>query len=118
MKHSGQKGEELAIQFLTEKGYHILEHNFKVIFGEIDIIAKKNHSICFVEVKSRKSRKFGLPEEAITEYKKKKIIRVAQYYIKQKDIKNSLFRFDVVSIQLNERNQLEIRHIRDAFSAC
>jgi putative endonuclease len=115
MNNTGQIGEELAIQYLTKKGYYILDQNFKVPFGEIDIITEKNNCICFVEVKCRKSKKYGLPEEAITSYKKKKIIRVAQYYIKKKHIKNRIIRFDVVSIQFDQHQLKAIRHITNAF---
>jgi len=115
MNNLGQIGEDLAIQCLIRKGYQILEQNFKVPFGEIDIIAEKNNCICFVEVKSRKSKKYGLPEEAITPHKRKKIIRVAQFYIKQKQVKNRIFRFDVISVQFDQYILKEIRHITNAF---
>jgi len=115
MNNLGHIGEDLAIQCLIRKGYQILEQNFKVPFGEIDIIAEKKNCICFVEVKSRKSKKYGLPEEAITPHKKKKIIKVAQFYIKQKQVKNRIFRFDVISVQFDQYILKEIRHITNAF---
>lgn len=115
MNDIGQFGEELSCRYLAQKGYSILERNFKVLFGEIDIIAEKNHCICFVEVKCRKSKRYGLPEEAITSYKKKKIIQVAQFYIKKKRIKNRKFRFDVVAVQFDQQQLKEIRHITNAF---
>jgi len=115
MNNIGQMGEVLTCQFLVKKGYSILEKNFRAPFGEIDIIAKKNNCICFVEVKCRKSMKYGLPEEAVTSYKKKKIIQVAQFYMKKKRIKNSSFRFDVVAIQFNQQGLQTIKHITNAF---
>ncbi len=115
MNNIGQFGEDVASQYLIRKGYHILEQNLKVPFGEIDIIAEKNNCICFVEVKSRKSKKYGLPEEAITSHKKKKIIKVAQFYIKKKKISNRIFRFDVISIQFEQHLLKEIKHIANAF---
>jgi putative endonuclease len=116
MNNIGKIGEEIAVQYLAKNGYIILEKNFKVAFGEIDIIVEKNNCICFVEVKSRKSEKYGLPEEAITQFKKNKIIKVAQLYIKKKHIRNKLFRFDVISINLDKRISIIIRHIKNAFS--
>ena len=115
MNDIGQFGEKLACQYLRKKGYSILEQNFTVPFGEIDIIAEKNKLICFVEVKCRKSKKYGLPEEAITSYKKKKIIQVAQSYIKKKRIKDRKYRFDVVAIQFDQHQLAAIRHITNAF---
>lgn len=115
MNNIGQIGEDLAGQYLLRNGYTILEQNLKVPFGEIDIIAEKKNCICFIEVKSRKSNKYGLPEEAITPIKKKKIIKVAQFYIKKKQIKNKLFRFDVISIKFDRYLLREIRHITNAF---
>jgi putative endonuclease len=116
MNNIGKIGEEIAVQYLEENGYIILEKNLKFTFGEIDIIAEKNNYICFVEVKSRKTEKYGLPEEAITQFKKKKIIKVAQLYIKKKHIRNKLFRFDVISINFNKCISRKIRHIKNAFS--
>jgi putative endonuclease len=116
MNNIGEIGEEIAVQYLAKKGYIILEKNLKVNFGEIDIIAEKNNCICFVEVKSRKTMKYGLPEEAITQLKKKRIIKVAQFYIKKKHIRNKLFRFDVISINFEKIISGKIRHIKNAFS--
>ncbi|MFW6149769.1 MAG: YraN family protein [Atribacterota bacterium] len=115
MNNTGQIGEDLAGQYLLKNGYTILEQNLKAPFGEIDIIAEKKNCICFIEVKSRKSNQYGLPEEAITSIKKKRIIKVAQLYIKKKNIKNKLFRFDVISIKFDRYLLREIRHITNAF---
>ncbi|NLL62012.1 MAG: YraN family protein [Candidatus Atribacteria bacterium] len=115
MKSIGDSGEELARAYLFKKGYRILEQNYKVSFGEIDIIAEKSNCICFVEVKSRKSNKYGTPEEAITRYKQKKIVKVAQLYIKQKRIKDKYFRFDVIVVVFNNYLLKEIKHITNVF---
>lgn len=115
MELTGNKGEGIACQYLIKNGYKILEKNFKVSFGEIDLIVNKNNIICFVEVKTRNSLIYGLPEEAITEKKKSKIIKVAQYYIKKKHLYNYLFRFDVISIKLKNNNLENIKFIKNAF---
>jgi putative endonuclease len=116
MSNIGKIGEEIAAQYLIKNGYNILDKNISAPFGEIDIIAEKNNCICFVEVKSRKTEIYGLPEEAITKMKKNKIIKVAQFYIKKKHIKEKLFRFDVISIYFNKNTRQKIRHIKNAFS--
>ena len=75
-KNIGDMGEKKAVKFLKKKGYRILETNFKTKFGEIDIIAKKEGCICFVEVKTRSSDNFGEPREAVNFYKQQKISSV------------------------------------------
>ncbi|MFW6148489.1 MAG: YraN family protein [Atribacterota bacterium] len=115
MENIGEVGERLASKYLVKNGYHILEINYTVPFGEIDIIAEKKRCISFIEVKCRKSQKYGLPEEAITSHKKKKIIKVAQFYINKKKIKHKYFRFDVISVQFEESLLKKIRHITNAF---
>jgi putative endonuclease len=114
-KITGATGEKIAMHYLCKKGYKILENNFKVPFGEIDIIAEKNNCICFIEVKSRKSYKYGFPEESITHYKKNKIIRVAQFYIKMKKIEEKMFRFDIITLNFDEDVLVKLRHITNAF---
>ena len=116
MDSIGCIGENLARAYLLKKGYRILEQNYKVFFGEIDIIAEKNNCICFVEVKSRKSDKYGSPEEAITYHKQKKIIKVAQLYIKKKRIEDKYFRFDVITLIFDKHSLKDFKHIVNAFS--
>ena len=70
-KELGEKAERLAEAFFIEKGYHILERNYRVKCGEIDLILEDRSRIIFVEVKSRVSAKYGLPQEAITYHKKR-----------------------------------------------
>ena len=76
----GDLGEDYAVRLLEKKGYKIIERNFKTKLGEIDIVARVDDSLIFVEVKTRWSKKFGLPEEAVTPWKLAKIRRVAQYF--------------------------------------
>ena len=109
-KTFGAIGEELAAQYLKKKKYQILDRNFSNKLGEIDIIAKQNDVIIFIEVKSRSSSKFGLPREAVTVYKRNKIRRIALVYLKQKRMLNSPCRFDVI-----EDFNGEIRHIENCF---
>ena len=116
MENIGIIGENLATCYLVNKGYQILERNFKVRFGEIDIITQKGKLISFVEVKCRKSSKYGLPEESVTFKKRKKIIRVAQYYIVKHNLNDHFFSFDVISILLAQKQLLKMYHIKNAFN--
>lgn len=76
----GQTGEFLAEGYLVGLGFQIVERNFKCQIGEIDIVAKDGNTLVFIEVKTRTSYSFGLPEEAVTTRKIRKIARVGDYY--------------------------------------
>lgn len=96
---TGARYEEMAIQYLKGIGYEILEKNFRCRLGEIDIIAKDQIYLVFIEVKFRATKKKGIPEEAITHRKQKIISKVADYYLMKTDkVMNIPIRFDVVTI--------------------
>lgn len=95
----GGRYEEAAARMLAASGYDILERNFRCKFGEIDIIAKDRKTLVFVEVKFRKNRAGGYPEEAVSYAKQRKISLVAGYYCMMHGISDSVeCRFDVVAI--------------------
>lgn len=97
----GIKGENLAINFLKDSGFKIRERNYHSRWGEIDIIAEKNDTLYFIEVKTRQKLAFGMPYEAINFYKTKALKRCIAYYIKKENIKNKKFSFSVISIILS-----------------
>ena len=98
-KAFGQKGESAAISFLQANGFNILETNFRTRAAEIDIIAKDHETLCFIEVKTRRSIKKGLPKESVTPSKQHKIILGASFYLKKHRLLESRIRFDVIYIQ-------------------
>ena len=98
-KTLGKKGEDIAAAFLEKKGYNILFRNYKCSFGEIDIIAKHKKTLSFIEVKTRSTKKYGLPQEAVTPAKQAKISRVALEFVQRYKMENRAARFDVVSVQ-------------------
>ncbi len=110
----GKTGEELAASLLKENGYKILALNFKTKIGEIDIIARDKDTISFVEVKTRHSDKFGLPQEAISSSKQRQISKAALVYLKDNNLLNKKARFDVVSVILSQ-NQTKLDLIKNAF---
>ncbi|MCD5413979.1 MAG: YraN family protein [Clostridiales bacterium] len=113
-KKIGAYGEEVSEKFLIDKGYKILHTNYKTKIGEIDIIAKKDNVICYIEVKTRRSTKFGMPCEAVN-YKKQKIYRmVASRYVKHYANKTVDFRFDVIEVVLKYK-KCYLRHLENAF---
>lgn len=109
---TGQKGEDLATQFLEKEGYQIVERNFRYKRAEIDIIAKKDGLMVFVEVKARSSSAFGYPEDFVDEKKSALIMAAADHYIDQMNWEG-LIRFDIISIML--KPQVNVRHFEDAF---
>jgi len=115
-KDIGKIGEKVAAKFLTRKGYRILERNWRIRGGEIDIVAKDNDTMVFVEVKSRTSTEYGTGEEVITSWKIKRLINAAKVYLRYRG-EDYECRFDVISILFNERGKAkEINHIQDAFT--
>lgn len=99
----GTQYEKIACEFLEAKGYEIINTNFRNRVGEIDIIAKDNDYLVFIEVKYRKTNSWGNPAEAVNLKKQINICRVSDYYrVKFKISPNVNIRFDVVAISDNE----------------
>lgn len=113
-KEIGQKGEDLAANYLKELGYQILERNYRCKLGEVDIIARENDTLVFIEVRTRSSLDFGLPQESINRRKRHQISKVALEYMIRKKLKNIPARFDVVAISLKPGKE-KVDHIKDAF---
>ena len=103
----GSFGENAASGYLSSLGYRILERNFKKRYGEIDIVALDGKILVFVEVKTRKGDKFGLPEESITPWKIQTLIKSAHYYKLIHPQLSEAMRIDVVSVYLLPDNQIE-----------
>ena len=93
----GNKYEDKSVKILVKEAYKILERNYQNRFGEIDIIAEKNKEIVFIEVKYRKTSKFGYGYEAVDRRKIMKILKLANYYIQSKKYQNYKIRFDCMS---------------------
>jgi len=110
----GAKGESLAAWYLKKIGYKIIEQNYRSHLGEIDIIAKEKKTIVFVEVKTRKSVRYGSPKWAVTPKKQRKISMVALYYLKVTRQTEVKARFDVVAITDN-RDEPRIEIVKNAF---
>lgn len=113
--HTGKKGEELARSFLKKQGYRIIEKNFRTRHGEIDIIARDNDCISFVEVRSSSADNFGLPEVSIGRRKQSHVSKVALMYIKRKRLEDKNCRFDVICIEDANSASPKIRLIKNAF---
>lgn len=112
----GKKGEAAAVSFLETLGLTILETNYRTRMAEIDIIARDRDWLCFIEVKTRRSLKKGLPKESVTPVKQQKIVLGAQVYLKTTGQENTRMRFDVVEVY-PDRDGDQINYIKHAFQA-
>ena len=110
----GKKSEELAAWYLKKNGYKILEQNYRTRLGEIDIIAKDKKTIVFVEVKSRRSIRYGSPKWSVTYQKQRKISMVALQYLKKTRQTDATARFDVVAV-ISNRDEPQIEVGKNAF---
>lgn len=108
----GAAGEQIARDYLVQKGAKILAMNFRRPTGEIDIVARLKRTILFVEVKRRSSLRYGRPAEAVSPAKQAHIARTAALYLQENGLEDSLARFDVIEILPGD-----IRHIENAFDA-
>lgn len=113
-RQRGTVGEDAAVDYLVKKGYRILERNFRFDRGEIDIVADDRGTLVFVEVKTRHSKSFGEPEDAVTPKKRLQLRKVAKGYLYAQHIESKQCRFDVVAIEY-QGGDVTIRHIENAF---
>ena len=112
--HTGNEGEELGAEHLLGKGYNILEKNWRHSHWEVDIIASKNNTLHFIEIKTRKSKKFGQPEDKVGKKKMENLINAAEQYLylypQWKRIQ-----FDILSISMINNNPIEYFLIEDVY---
>ena len=109
----GVKGEDLAVRYLMNKGFQIIERNFRCRMGEIDIVARDDNYLVFVEVRTRSRTKYGLALESITNSKINKLRLLASLYLVRHPQDRLFIRFDVVAVNWTE--DTEITHIENAF---
>jgi len=113
----GARGEDLAVRYLKKKGYKVIERNYRCQWGEIDLIAREGDTLVFVEIKSRTSSGFGLPQDAVDRFKQEKLVQVARAYMAEHRLTEDIsMRFDVVAVQLTPSGP-EMELIKDAFQA-
>ncbi len=113
-KEIGDYGENIATDFLVEKGYSILERNYRYGRAEVDIIAQIDSTIVFVEVKLRNRIDFGSPEDAVSIKKQKLMVTAANQFLADMDHEGPL-RFDIISIVSADLESYAIKHFEDAF---
>ena len=110
---TGKQGEDEAVRYLQQKGYKILERNYRHQHAEIDLIAQKGKLLIFVEVKTRTGTRFGNPEEFVNSTKARLVMKAAEHYIFAKDWQYDV-RFDIIAVTVLP-DEVAIKHIEDAF---
>ena len=110
----GRRGERAAETYLRRSGYRIVARNFRAAGAEIDIVAMDRETLVFVEVKTRRSREAGAPEEAVDERKQKRMRRAAEIFAMRYRADDITMRFDIVAIDASGE-RLEIELLRNAF---
>lgn len=114
-KTTGNFGEELAAKYVKKQGMKILERNFRTVRGEIDIVAKDDDQLVFIEVKTNRRGNSVAPELRVNVTKQKKLGKMAQQYLQNTSTTDTDCRFDVIGVILNEKGKHDISHIRNAF---
>lgn len=109
----GKKGEQLAIDFLIEKKYTIVERNYRFDKAEVDIIAQKEDILAIVEVKTRSTADFGNPQDFVKPKQIQRLVKAVDEYVTVKDLDLEI-RFDIIAI-VKERNEFVIEHLKNAF---
>ena len=122
MKETGDRGEQIAADFLEARGYQVMERNYRFQRAEVDLICflpaetyERGGELVFVEVKTRTGSGYGRPEEAITDEKKRNLIRAAEAYLHERRLEGAPCRFDVVSVVLRGGHDPKIEHFENAF---
>ena len=117
-KSLGQRGERAAAKYLRRKGYKIVARGSRLRPGELDLVAVDGRTVVFVEVKTRRSDRYGSPAEAVDLQKQRRLTRLAVTYLKRHGLLEYPARFDVVAILWPEdRRRPEIEHFENAFEA-
>jgi putative endonuclease len=111
----GLEGETVALRYLRRRGYVILGTRVRLLRGEVDIIARDGGTLVFVEVKARKGRGFGKPEESVTAAKQRQIRKLAECYLARNRLRDAPCRFDVIAVLCEDPGARVLEHIEDAF---
>jgi putative endonuclease len=117
VKHNqriGRWGEEVAAEYLTQRGCEVIARNARTPYGEIDILAKQGEIVIFVEVKTRTSNKMGLPEESITPRKRQHMLDAAEHYAAEHEIDH--WQIDVISVEGKPGNEPKITYFENAIT--
>jgi putative endonuclease len=102
------------MEFLQRRGWQVLEHRFRMGRAEVDLVVRKGALVAFVEVKTRRSARFGKPVEAVGWAKQRELHRVASAWVDRFGLPGDVYRFDVIGVMLSDQRS-KVEHIKDAF---
>ena len=111
-KALGDWGERTAARYLEERGYHILDTNYRCPWGEVDLIAQKGDCLVFVEARTRKGDSFGTPAESVTPQKQERLISTAETYVQALESPPTEWRIDLITITIGAKNKApQLEHL-------
>lgn len=111
----GRLGEDLAVALLQDRGWSILDRNFRLGHKEIDLVARKGRQVAFVEVKARRGLGYGHPFEAIGRRQRAEIVRVARAWVARHGRRGDLYRFDAIAVLIRRGEPPHLEHLEDAW---
>ena len=112
----GRAGEKRAERFLRRHRYRIVTRNYRCPTGEIDLVALDGRTVVFVEVKTRADREHADPQDAVNSAKQRRLLKSAEFFLRQTDSQDRPCRFDVIAITLDDDAEMKVEHITDAFA--
>jgi putative endonuclease len=112
----GRWGEDVAVEYLTMKGYTVLDRNVHSAHGEIDIVASKEGSLIFIEVKTRRSHTFTFPEDSVTARKQAYLLSAAEEYLQVHPESGENWQFDVIAVEGTPGGKAQIEHFENVIS--
>ena len=112
----GDEGEERAVRFLEARGYRVLTRNFACRYGELDVVAEHEDTLCFVEVRMRSTAVWGDPSHTVSHAKQRRVVKAALHYLALQGSRGRMIRFDVVSI-VGRGETATVEHLPGAFDA-
>jgi len=115
-KGYGNEGEEAAVRFLESNGYRVRARNYSCRHGELDVVAERGDTVCFVEVRMRSTAVWGDPSHTVTFAKQRKVVKAALHYLLTQRLRDRMIRFDVISV-VGRGERATVEHLPGAFDA-
>ncbi|GAB4424509.1 MAG: YraN family protein [Anaerolineae bacterium] len=113
-RQTGQHGEEIVARYFAGQGYTIVARNWRCAVGELDLVLEKESTLVFVEVRTRRSARYGSPEESVTAAKQAKLVELAHTYLQQLPPPHPAWRIDVAAVWLRPGHPPRVNHIENA----
>ncbi|ATB39132.1 endonuclease [Cystobacter fuscus] len=115
-KQYGDEGEEAAVRFLETQGYRVRARNYACRHGELDVVAERGDTVCFVEVRMRSTAVWGDPSHTVSFAKQRRVVKAAMHYLMAHGVRDRELRFDVISV-VGRGERATVEHLPGAFDA-